>query len=290
MPEFTQRRYSGLQNSMQISVSGNFSLHKTLLCGQIFRVFETENGFIVPFSRSLLKLLQGKNKIYCTSYGKPVSQAEVKKFLGIDDDINGINGELIRKTAKFSQIIQYGEGLRIMRQNPYETTISFLFSIRSAIPVIKRKLNFLSEMAGEGIRVDGTMYYLFPGSESLKNLDAQSVKKLHLGFREKWFVDFVQNYDETFFERILKKSFEEKEKKLLDIKGVGKKVAHCILLFSMNELSAFPVDVWIKRGMYELFEVKGSSKKITETGRGMFGKYAGYAQEYLFYYLRNYSK
>ena len=177
-----------------------------------------------------------------------------------------------------------------MRQNPYETTISFLFSIQNSIPVIKRRLNLLSEIVGEGIRVDGKMYYFFPGSEALKNLDAQSVRKLHLGFREKWFVDFVQNYDETFFERILRKSFEEKEKKLLNIKGVGKKVAHCILLFSMNELSAFPVDVWIKRGMYELFEVKGSSKKITETGRGMFGKYAGYAQEYLFYYLRNYSK
>ncbi|MEA3313396.1 MAG: DNA glycosylase [Caldisericota bacterium] len=279
-----------MQNSIQISVSGNFSLHKTLLCGQIFRVFEIENGFIVPFNRSLLKLLQKKNKIHCISYGKSVSQAEVKKFLGINDDIDSINGALTRKEAKFSQIIQYGKGLRIMRQNPYETTISFLFSIQSSIPVIKRRLNLLSEMVGEKIRVDGTMYYFFPGSEALRNLDVQSVKKLHLGFREKWFVDFVQNYDETFFSHILKKSFEEKEKKLLGIKGVGKKVAHCILLFSMSELSAFPVDVWIKRGMYELFEVKGSSKKITETGRGMFGKYAGYAQEYLFYYLRNYSK
>jgi len=285
-----QKRYSDLQNSIQISVSDNFSLHKTLLCGQIFRVFETENGFIVPFNRSLLKLLQEKDKIYCVVYGKPVSQEEVKNFLGINDDIDDINGELIGKEAKLSQIIQYGKGLRIMRQNPYETTISFLFSIWNSIPVIKRKLNLLSEIAGEGIRVDGTMYYFFPASETLKNLDAQRMGKLHLGFREKWFVDFVQNYDETFFARILKKSFEEKEKKLLNIKGVGKKVAHCILLFSMNELSAFPVDVWIKRGMYELFGVKGSSKKVTEIGRGMFGKYAGYAQEYLYYYLRNYFK
>ncbi len=285
-----QKRYSDLQNSIQISVSGNFSLQKTLLCGQIFRVFETENGFIVPLNRSLLKLLQEKDKIYCTAYGKPISQAEVKNFLGMNDDIDSIKEELIRKTAKFSQIIQYGKGLRIMRQNPYETTISFLFSIRNAIPVIRRKLNLLSEIVGEGIRVDGTMYYFFPESEALKNLDTQSVEKLHLGFREKWFVDFVQNYDETFFECILKKSFEEKEKNLLSIKGVGKKVAHCILLFSMNELSAFPVDVWIKRGMYELFEVKGSSKKVTEIGRGIFGNYAGYAQEYLYYYLRNYFK
>jgi N-glycosylase/DNA lyase len=273
---------------MQISVSGNFSLQKTLLCGQIFRVFEMKNGFIVPFNRSFLKLLQEKDKIYCTSYGESVSHGEVKKFLGINDDIDEINGELIRKAAKFLQIIQYGKGLRIMRQSPYETTISFLFSMRNSIPVIKRKLNLLSEIAGEGIKIDGTMYYFFPGSETLKNLDAQRIKKLQLGFREKWFVDFVQNYDEAFFARILGNSFEEKEKKLLGIKGIGGKVAHCILLFSMNEFSAFPVDVWIKRGMYELFDVKGSSKEVTKAGRRMFGKYAGYAQEYIFYYLRNF--
>ncbi len=279
-----REQYKGLQIKIPVH---DFSLHKTLLCGQTFRVFKKGNDFIVPFQRSVLKLSQDNNELHCDVYGKPISEQELKRFLGLNDDIEVIDRELSGKVENFSAVIRYGKGLRIMCQNPYETTVSFLFSIQSNIPVIKSRLNLLSEIAGEAIQVENKTYYLFPESKELRRMSRKETEKLHLGFREKWFLEFVQKYDEGFFENLSKKSFEEEESTLLNIKGVGVKVAHCILLFSMNELSAFPVDVWIKRGMEKLFNIKSSSRKVAEAGRQLFGRYAGYAQEYMYYYMRN---
>ena len=273
-----------MQNSLTVK---DFSLRKTLLCGQTFRIFEEGNDFVVPFKRSVLRLSQTENKLYYSLYGEPLSEQELKRFLGLNDDIELINRELSEKAKNFSEVIQYGKGLRIMRQDPYETTISFLFSIQSSIPVIKKRLNLLSGMGGEKVETEDKTYYLFPESKVLKRMSKKEIKRLHLGFREEWFLEFIQKYDEAFFRNLSKKGFKEKEKALLNIKGIGIKVANCILLFSMNEPSAFPADVWIKRGMEKLFNIKGSSKKVTEAGRELFGRFAGYAQEYMYYYIRS---
>lgn len=279
-----QEQYRSLQNSFPVK---KFSLHKTLLCGQTFRVFKEGSSFVVPFKRSVLKLSQTENELHYTVYGEPLSEEEIKRFLGLNDDIEIINRELSERVKNFSKIIQYGNGLRIMRQDPYETTISFLFSIQSSIPVIRKRLNLLSEMGGEAVQTEDKTYYLFPESTKLKQISRKEIEKLHLGFREKWFLEFIQKYDEEFFRNLSKKSFKEKENALLNIKGVGIKVASCIMLFSMDELSAFPVDVWIKRGMEKLFNIKGSTKKVTEASRELFGRFAGYAQEYIYYYIRS---
>ena len=214
-----QRQFKDSQNNGKISISSeSFSLEKTLLCGQTFRVFEKSDGFILPFEHSILKLSQKKDGIYYVAYGKYVSQAKLKNFLGLNDDIELIDKELLNKAKKFLQVIQHGKGLRIMRQDPYETTISFLFSIQSPIPTIKKRLNLLSKMAGERIQVEGETYYLFPENRVLRKMNRQMVKELHLGFREEWFLEFIQNYDKNFFKRLSAKDFEEKEKILLSYK------------------------------------------------------------------------
>jgi N-glycosylase/DNA lyase len=272
-----------LQNRIPVS---RFSLERTLKCGQTFRVFEKDGVFLYPYGKSLLALKQVGGFLYYEVYGEPLSSEQIRTILGLNDNINRINAELSGKVKGFSDVIDNTLGIRIMRQLPFETTISFMFSVQSAIPLIRRRLNMLSELAGEKVNTPFGDFYLFPESKGIKRLSDIDIKSLKLGFRGKWFKEFIESYDEVRVKEIMQMDFQAKERALMQIKGVGIKVAHCIMLFSMNELSAFPVDVWIKRGMEELFGVKGTTKKVTETGRKMFGQYAGYAQEYIYYYVR----
>ncbi len=256
-------------------------------CGQTFRVFEKDGVYIYPSGSSILALKQEGNSLFYESFGKPISENEVKNLLGLNDDLDFINAYLKNRVPGFSKVIKETLGIRIMRQKPFETVISFMFSVQSAIPLIARRLNALSEMAGEKITTPYGDFYLFPTDRSLKKLTNSEIKNLKLGFREKWFREFLSRYSESEIFKISRLPFQEKERELLKIKGVGIKVAHCIMLFSMNELSAFPVDVWIKRGMKLLFGVDGTVKKITQFGRELFGDFSGYAQEYIYYYIRN---
>ena len=283
MLRFTEGQFTNLQGKIAVS---HFSLERTLKCGQTFRVFEKDGWFLYPYGNSILALKQSKNALEYKVFGVPLSKEAVRNLLGLNDDIETINSELAQRVSGFTKVIDKTLGIRIMRQIPFETTVSFMFSVQSAIPLIRRRLNMLSELAGEKIDTPFGTFYTFPKSENLRKLSDSEIQSLKLGFREKWFREFIERYDENRLAEISRMPFLEKQYALLKIKGIGIKVAHCIMLFSMNELSAFPVDVWIKRGMEELFSVKGTTKKVTEEGRKMFGKYAGYAQEYIYYYTR----
>lgn len=273
-----------MQNKIAVK---NFSLKRTLTCGQTFRVFKKNGVYIYPYGNSVLVMRQEGDSLFYESFGEKLGEREVKNLLGLNDDPDFINKYLKKRVPEFSKVINETLGIRIMRQNPFETVISFMFSVQSAIPLITRRLNALSEIAGEKVQTPYGEFYLFPESKDLRKLTDSEIKSLKLGFREKWFREFIEHYDEKEIEQIARLPFAEKEKELLKIKGVGIKVAHCIMLFSMNELSAFPVDVWIKRGMKTLFGADGSVKKITQLGRELFGDFAGYAQEYIYYYIRN---
>ncbi len=284
MQKFTGKQYTLLQ---RISLPQDFSLERILKCGQTFRVFEKDGTFIYPCGNSVLALKQEGDSLLFESFGEPVSQSGVKKLLGLNDDIQLINKKLSHLAEGMDKIIDKTLGIRIMRQNPFEVTVSFMFSVQSAIPLIRRRLNKLSEIAGKEVKTSYGKFYLFPESSALRALSESEIKSLKLGFREKWFEEFIDNYDESNMQEIALFPFAEKEQALLKIKGVGIKVAHCIMLFSMDELSAFPVDVWIKRGMEHLFGISGTTPKVTKKGRELFGKFAGYAQEYIYYYVRN---
>jgi N-glycosylase/DNA lyase len=273
-----------LQNSIELREP--FSLAQTLECGQIFRVFKRNDYYIVPYKGSVLKLAQKRNMLFYKVFGKEVRKTELGNFLGITHSISEINQYLLSRDERISPFLDYAKGLRIIKMEPYEAAISFIFSIQSSIKLISRRLNVLSEIAGKPVKVGDEVIFLFPTSKELGKLSNRDITLLRLGFRERFFREFIEKYSEKDFEKIASKSFEEKEKFLLSIMGVGEKVAHCILLFGFGELSAFPVDVWIKRGLECYFGISGSSRKLTEEGRAIFGKFSGYAQEYMFAYIR----
>ncbi len=273
-------------NIFFLNANEPFSLAKTLNCGQTFR-FEIVNGrYFYPFKNTLLEIYESNKDLTVETHGDDLQEREIRNLFGLNHDVASINTYIECRAPMLHEIIEASKGLRIMRMLPYETTLSFIFSIQTSIPIIRKRLNLLGEMAGDYVTLGRRKHYLFPKSTALKKIQESDIKLLHLGFRERFVKEFIENYDEQFFDKLSNKSFDEKRKALLTIKGVGEKVAQCVLLFGFGELSAFPVDVWIDRAMQALLGLKGSTKKLTDEGRKLFGDYAGYAQEYIYYFIR----
>lgn len=191
--------------------------------------------------------------------------------------------------------IEYGNGIRILNQDLWETIISFIISANNNIPRIKGIIERLSEKYGDEIKYKGNKYYTFPTPEQLKNVTVEEYRKLGLGFRD------IRLYETT--KMVLNKQVDienmknnpntiEVREELLKLSGVGPKVADCILLFSdLKRFEVFPIDVWVRRVMNDLYiknedETKVNKKQIEKIANEKFGDLAGLAQQYLFYWRR----
>ena len=190
--------------------------------------------------------------------------------------------------------INYGEGIRLLNQDLWETIISFIISANNNIPRIKGIIDRISKTYGEKIVWEGKEYYTFPTPKQLSKATIEDLRKLGLGFRD------VRVYETTKIINAKKVDLEKLHKEentqhvreiLLTLPGVGPKVADCVLLFStLKRFEAFPIDVWVNRVMNELYihgdENKINKKQIEKVANEKFGDLAGLAQQYLFYWRR----
>lgn len=278
-----------LQNSFSIEVE-NFSLEKTFNCGQTFRFFKENNAYYYPYKDTLFEIKEVPSKhsvkLDVVAIGKETSKDEFENIFGISHNIKNINKRILEVAPQMEEAVLFSDGIRLIRMPVYETTISFLFSIQSQIPVIQARLNKLAMLGKRAVTVNGSKFYLFPHREDLLKLSYEDIASLRLGFREKFFINFVKNYTEDDIEALRNASYEVKKQFLMSILGIGEKVSECIILFGYGDLSAFPVDTWIIKGMKHFFGVNGTTKKLTEFGRKTFGEVSGYAQQYIYYYMR----
>ena len=153
--------------------------------------------------------------------------------------------------------------------------------------MIKRAIDRISQRWGEKIEYKGNIYYTFPTIDRLRNATEEELKDCGVGFRGKYIKATVETLDDNMINEMLNSNDDQCHKLLQKLSGIGPKVADCIMLFSMEKYSAFPVDVWVKRAMQHFYLAPDVSlPKIREFARDKFGKYAGFAQQYLFYYAR----
>ena len=191
--------------------------------------------------------------------------------------------------------INYGEGIRLLNQDLWETIISFIISANNNIPRIKGIIDRISKTYGEKIVWEGKEYYTFPTPKQLSKATIEDLRKLGLGFRD------VRVYETTKIINAKKVDLEKLHKEentqhvreiLLTLPGVGPKVADCILLFStLKRLEVFPIDVWVRRVINKLYiknenEEKVNKKEIEQLAKQKYGNLAGIAQQYLFYWKR----
>ena len=278
-------------NSIILEEIENFDAKAIFTCGQAFRWYEESDGsFTTVHLGRVLNVLNEKDRVIFKG-------TNLKEFDEIWMDYFDLNTDYkeIRKVLSNNEILpkamEYGEGIRILNQNHFEMLISFIISANNMIPRIKKSIEVISMRYGKFICEDENRKdYSFPTVEELSRATVEDLREFaKVGFRDKRIFDTVNM---ILNEKIDLDNFENLEtdilrEELLKFSGVGNKVADCIMLFSYKRGEVFPVDVWIKRVMEELFIKKETPvKKISKEADRIFGKYAGYAQQYLFYYGR----
>lgn len=251
----------------------DFNLNHTLESGQLFRYFKEDTGWRVNHRDVSFRVEQQNDKLIFDG----TSEREIKRFLGLTQNFEEITREL-DKDKTISQLRKQLHGLRILKQDPWECLVGFICSSASNIPKIKMNLNLITQNFG----INGK----FPNPGELNDLEL--LKKCKVGFRAKYLYEMNKKVDEEFLKSIYKLSYEDAKTKLVELPGVGEKIADCVLLFAYNKFEAFPVDTWMKKVMEELYLKKETPvKEISSFGRQKFGKYAGYAQQYLYHWRRN---
>jgi N-glycosylase/DNA lyase len=277
-----------------------FDLDFSLCCGQVFRWRKIGGWWFGVVGDQILKIRQRGCEMECEG----ADEAFVQRYFALDVDL----AEVSRCIAKDSQIkaaLKRYEGLRLVRQEPWTCLIGFICSIQKNIPAIEQMLTKMSAKFGEKKVFDGKEFYLFPSVERLALASENGLRECGLGFRAKYVLATAKKiHDKKIdLEALKAMPYLEARKVLLDFQGVGLKVADCVLLFSLEKLESFPVDVWVKRVILNHYADKlptelvkkmqsrptltnGEYQKIGDWARGYFGGYAGYAQEYLYHYER----
>lgn len=273
----------------------NFNIKQILECGQCFRwEKKAELDYIVIAYGRVIEVIQEEDKVTILNSNKEDFDNIWFEYFDLGRDYSKIKDEL-SKDEILKKSVDYGYGIRILSQEPFELVISFIISARNSIPSIKKTIKKISERWGNEIEYNGEKFYTFPTPEMLKDATEDEIRETGASFRSKYIVDTVSNINKDLndidgvynLKRIASLSDDECHTALQEFKGVGAKVSDCIMLFSMKKYSAFPVDVWVKRAMMHFYDAKeGSLNKIRIFARDKFKDLSGFAQQYLFYYAR----
>lgn len=259
-----------------ISGIEDFSLADTLDCGQCFRFFEQEDGsFCGMAADRYIKLSRRGDDIVLHGIEKDDYEGFFRRYFDFDRDYGAIKLQL-SKDETLRRASSYAAGIRILRQDPWEALCSFIISQNNNIKRIKKIVAALCEGYGERTS-DG--HFTFPSAERVASLSDEQLRSLGVGFRSSYIHDAAQRValGITDLEVISKMPIEDARRELMKIKGVGPKVAECVLLYGMFRLEAFPIDVWIKRAIDVFY-----GGEIPDVAK----EYAGIAQQYIFHYIR----
>ena len=277
----------------------SFELEDIFECGQCFRWNVEDDGSYTGVVRnSVINVAKNKNEIIFKGTFNG-NEEDFKKFIryyfDLDTNYNDIKEKLSNIDDYLKIATKFGSGIRILNQDLWECIISFIISANNNIPRIKKIIERISEKYGNEINFNGKVYYSFPTPEKLAQATVNDLRDLGTGFRN------IRIYNTTNMiltkeidlEKISKmNSTEEMREELLKLDGVGPKVADCILLFSsLKRVDVFPIDVWVRRVMNELYihnenEEKVNKKEITKLAQDKFLGIPGLAQQYLFYWKR----
>ncbi|MCL1976840.1 MAG: 8-oxoguanine DNA glycosylase [Candidatus Bathyarchaeota archaeon] len=286
---------------MKLELDVVFDLDFSLCCGQIFRCRKQADWWYGISEDKIFKIRQTHN---CLEF-EGVDTAFVKTFFGLNDNLTEITRH-VNKDPYITAAINQFEGLRLVRQDPWECLISFICATYKNIAAIEQMLSKISQKFGEKRHFDGQNFWLFPSIEELAMANMPDLEECGLGYRAKYVQATAKRiHDEQInLESFKQLSYAEAKKRLFEFSGVGLKVADCVLLFSLEKMEAFPVDIWVKRILLNHYTdqlpqdlVKklqshnslsnGEYEKLNTFGRNYFGAYAGYAQEYLYHYERS---
>jgi N-glycosylase/DNA lyase len=256
---------------------GRIDLEHTLSCGQAFRWRRRGDAWEGVVEGKLVRLWHKDHRIEAET---DLRDVRLESYFRADDDLDSMLGEMCRDDYVASLVERF-PGLRLLRQDPWECSASYILATYSNIPRINKMIERVCAMYGEEIE-EGV--HSFPTPRAILG-NEKGAETCGLGFRCARFLQFARRVrlGEVDFERLRRSSYEDSHRRLVELEGIGDKVADCIAVFSLDHLEAFPVDVRTGRFLKERFGVTGSYGKVSRFARQHFGRYAGYSQEFIYY-------
>lgn len=262
-----------------------FDAAQTFDCGQCFRFDRIADGSYegVAFGRCL-RIRQEGARLTLVGANRADYETIWRSFLGLDEDYGMIRDDIGMHFGLYGNTIYEAmacaSGIRILRGEPWEALCSFILSQNNNIPRIKKIIGNMAEGLGEPITAFGKTYYAFPCAETICRAGIEGLAPYRMGFRARYVLDAAEKYrqGELDFDALRVAPYEQTEKVLMSICGVGKKVASCAMLYGLHRTEAFPVDVWMRRVLDKYYPDGLDLSSL--------GPYAGIAQQYLFFYER----
>lgn len=270
---------------MKTTPCKNFSLEHTINSGQFFYYFKEGDSYVVISRNQIFRVMQNKDKLYFSG----VDEKYIRDFFQLDFNLHDLYYQEMDKQLEIA--LKKFWGLRIIKQDLWQTIVGFVCSAAANIEKIKTNIQLISKAFGEEVEFEGKRYHLFPEPGTL--IDEKKLKEAKTGYRSKYLFEInkiiLQN---PHLLREIEESTPQKSIELLkEFPGIGTKVADCIALFSLQNYECFPVDTWIAKIMikYFLFRDNLTPKQIEKEIDNFFpkGNFRGIHQQYLFHYERN---
>ena len=268
-----------------------FNLKYTLECGQCFRWKKIDEEYYVGVIKDrVIKIKQVKDTLYIISSNMDNLEDIVRYYFNLDLDYTSIEKRISIVDDNVKKAVTNTSGLRFLKQDFFETLISYIISANNNIPRISKSVNEISRRYGKEVELEGEKYYLFPTPEELKNVTIEEYRECGVGFRDKYIYNTVANINnkEIDLDELFKMDTPNLKKELLSLMGVGPKVADCILLFSCSRVEVFPIDTWVEKIMTQLYfeNNKVTKNQIQDYAKNNFKNDAGIIQQHLFYNIR----
>ena len=259
-------------------MSGKLNIFKTFECGQCFRWNADPEGIYTGCAGNIpAELFENGGNVYISS---PAPLSFWRNYFDLDSDYS-VAESIFAGYPYLAGCTEYGHGIRILRQDPWEALCSFIISQCNNITRIKGIIERLCGICGETIEFKGRQAFLFPNPETVSRMTEEELAPLRAGYRTPYIINAARKVasGELNLDRLKDTSCEEARSELIKLQGIGPKVADCAVLFGLHHMEAFPKDVWIKRTMKKHFP-PGFDPAV-------FGDMAGLAQQYIFFYARS---
>ena len=274
---------------VELGTDQPLDLAASLESGQSHRWERDGDWFSGVVRGSFIKMRQTADSIefLCDSLPQSSVESLLYSYFRLDDDLPAIYSE-IKADPRVAEMVGLYPGLRLLRIEPWECVISFICSANSNIPRIHQNMEVLAKNFGDRVSMNGDARYAFPTPAQLGEAGEQELRRLGLGFRAPY-VDKTTRMvldGSLDLESLVDLPYLEAKEKLMECPGIGPKVADCIAVFSLEKIEAFPIDVWIRRALGEWYfdgEKPPPDRVLLEWALSHFGRYGGYAQQYLFH-------
>lgn len=267
----------------------DFDLVHIFQCGQCFRWIKQQDGSFTGVVRDkVVNVRMEDGKLIMHNATSEDFQSLWYDYFDLGRDYGEIKKQLM-KDEIMEKAVKFGYGIRLLKQDIWETVVSFIISANNRIPMIMKTVAAICKAYGKELKMDGDSYYTFPDSRLLENSGLERLQLCGGGFRCKYIVNTSRmvNSGEIDLAALTGMTAGEAREELVRFPGVGNKVADCTLLFSGTKYDVFPTDVWVKRVMEVLyFKREAGFKEIQDFASEYFGEFSGFAQQYLFYYAR----